>query len=365
MSIKKEGLTAAEVEKSRLEHGENVLTPPRRQSMWRLYIEKYQDPMIRILLVAAVVSLALAFVKQDFIETLGIIFAIILATTVGFFFERDAARKFDVLTQLGEEQPVKVVREGKVVEIPRREVVVGDVVIVETGDEVPADGQLFESTDLQVDESSLTGEPITTKECLPLSPSIATPHSDFESKKEKENSDEAYPKDMLLRSSMVMGGTGRYVVSAVGDETEIGHVARQATELTGVKTPLNIQLDKLAKMISKVGGGLSVAAFFAFLIHDILTNDLWHTSDYLSMVEVVLRYFMMAVTLIVMAVPEGLPMAVTLALALNMRRMLKSNNLVRKLQASETMGAVTVICTDKTGTHTTWAILRNRRCCAG
>ena len=352
MEIKKEGLTAAEVEKSRLEHGENVLTPPRRQSMWRLYIEKYQDPMIRILLVAAVVSLALAFVKQNFIETLGIIFAIILATTVGFFFERDAARKFDVLTQLGEEQPVKVVREGKVVEIPRREVVVGDVVIVETGDEVPADGQLFESTDLQVDESSLTGEPITTKECLPLSPSIATPHSDFESKKEKENSDEAYPKDMLLRSSMVMGGTGRYVVTAVGDETEIGHVARQATELTGVKTPLNIQLDKLAKMISKVGGGLSVAAFFAFLIHDLLTNDLWHTSDYLSMVEVVLRYFMMAVTLIVMAVPEGLPMAVTLALALNMRRMLKSNNLVRKLQASETMGAVTVICTDKTGTLT-------------
>ena len=352
MEIKREGLSAAEVEKSRLEHGENVLTPPRRQSMWRLYIEKYQDPMIRILLVAAVVSLALAFVKQDFIETLGIIFAIILATTVGFFFERDAARKFDVLTQLGEEQPVKVVREGKVVEIPRREVVVGDVVIVETGDEVPADGQLFESTDLQVDESSLTGEPITTKESLPLAPSIATPHSDFESKKEKENSDEAYPKNMLLRSSMVMGGTGRYVVSAVGDETEIGHVARQATELTGVKTPLNIQLDKLAKMISKVGGGLSVAAFFAFLIHDILTNDLWHTSDYLSMVEVVLRYFMMAVTLIVMAVPEGLPMAVTLALALNMRRMLKSNNLVRKLQASETMGAVTVICTDKTGTLT-------------
>ena len=352
MEIKREGLSAAEVEKSRLEHGENVLTPPRRQSMWRLYIEKYQDPMIRILLVAAVVSLTLAFVKQDFIETLGIIFAIILATTVGFFFERDAARKFDVLTQLGEEQPVKVVREEKVVEIPRREVVVGDVVIVETGDEVPADGQLFESTDLQVDESSLTGEPITTKESLPLAPSIATPHSDFESKKEKENSDEAYPKDMLLRSSMVMGGTGRYVVSAVGDETEIGHVARQATELTGVKTPLNIQLDKLAKMISKVGGGLSVAAFFAFLIHDILTNDLWHTSDYLSMVEVVLRYFMMAVTLIVMAVPEGLPMAVTLALALNMRRMLKSNNLVRKLQASETMGAVTVICTDKTGTLT-------------
>ena len=341
MEIKKEGLTAIEVEKSRLEHGENVLTPPRRQSMWHLYFEKYQDPMIRILLVAAVVSLALAFVKQDFVETLGIIFAIILATTVGFIFERDAARKFDVLTQLGEEQPVKVVREGKVVEIPRREVVVGDVVIVETGDEVPADGQLFETTDLQVDESSLTGEPMTNKESLPLSPS-----------KERGDSGEAYPKDMLLRSSMVMGGTGRYVVSAVGDETEIGHVARQATELTGVKMPLNIQLDKLAKLISKVGGGMSIAAFFVFLIHDLLTNNLWHTTDYLGMAEVVLHYFMMAVTLIVMAVPEGLPMTITLALALNMRRMLKSNNLVRKLQASETMGAVTVICTDKTGTLT-------------
>ena len=341
MDIRRQGLTTIEVEQSRLEHGENVLTPPKRQSMWALYLEKYQDPMIRILLVAAVVSLVLAFVKQDFVETIGIIFAIFLATTVGFIFERDAARKFDVLTQLGEEQPVKVVREGKIIEIPRREVVVGDVVIVETGDEVPADGHLFEATDLQVDESSLTGEPMTNKESLPLSPS-----------KKRGDSGEAYPKDMLLRSSMVMGGTGRYVVSAVGDETEIGHVARQATELTGVKTPLNIQLDRLAKLISKVGAGMSIAAFFAFLIHDLLTNDLWHTTDYLAMVEVVLRYFMMAVTLIVMAVPEGLPMAVTLALALNMRRMLKSNNLVRKLQASETMGAVTVICTDKTGTLT-------------
>ena len=341
MDIRRQGLTTIEVEQSRLEHGENVLTPPKRQSMWALYLEKYQDPMIRILLVAAVVSLVLAFVKQDFVETIGIIFAIFLATTVGFIFERDAARKFDVLTQLGEEQPVKVVREGKIIEIPRREVVVGDVVIVETGDEVPADGHLFEATDLQVDESSLTGEPMTNKESLPLSPS-----------KKRGDSGEAYPKDMLLRSSMVMGGTGRYVVSAVGDETEIGHVARQATELTGVKTPLNIQLDRLAKLISKVGAGMSIAAFFAFLIHDLLTNDLWHTTDYLAMVEVVLRYFMMAVTLIVMAVPEGLPMAVTLALALNMRRMLKSNNPVRKLQASETMGAVTVICTDKTGTLT-------------
>ena len=163
MKEKKQGLTAIEVEESRAKHGENVLTPPRRPSMWKLYLEKYQDPMVRILLVAAVVSLVLAFVKGDFIETIGIIAAVILATTVGFYFERDAARKFDVLTQLGEEQPVKVVREGTIMEIPRREVVVGDVVLVETGDEIPADGLLYESTDLQVDESSLTGEPMTDK----------------------------------------------------------------------------------------------------------------------------------------------------------------------------------------------------------
>ena len=348
------GLTPEEVQESRRLHGENVLTPPPRQSMWRLYIEKYQDPMVRILLVAALVSLVLAFVKDDFMETIGIIAAIILATTVGFYFERDAARRFDVLTQLSEEQPVKVVRNltpntdltsnpspkgeensCQVIEIPRREVVVGDVVIVETGDEVPADGRLFEATGLQVDESSLTGETMTEKYITP-----------------DLKGEEAYPKDLLLRSSMVMSGSGRYVVLAVGDETEIGHVARQATELTGVKTPLNMQLDRLAKLISKVGGVVSTTAFVVFLLHDMLTNALWQSNDYLGMLEVALKYFMMAVTLIVMAVPEGLPMAVTLALALNMRRMLKSNNLVRKLQASETMGAVTVICTDKTGTLT-------------
>ena len=373
------GLSPEEVQESRRLHGENVLTPPPRQSMWRLYIEKYQDPMVRILLVAALVSLVLAFVKDDFMETIGIIAAIILATTVGFYFERDAARRFDVLTQLSEEQLVKVVRNltpntdltsnpspkgeensCQVIEIPRREVVVGDVVIVETGDEVPADGRLFEATGLQVDESSLTGETMTEKYITPdeLAPNpglTPNPSPRGEGNYRGDGNlkgEEAYPKNMLLRSSMVMSGSGRYVVLAVGDETEIGHVARQATELTGVKTPLNMQLDRLAKLISKVGGVVSTTAFVVFLLHDMLTNALWQGTDYLGMLEVALKYFMMAVTLIVMAVPEGLPMAVTLALALNMRRMLKSNNLVRKLQASETMGAVTVICTDKTGTLT-------------
>ena len=378
MKERKKGLTAAEVAASRKRHGENVLTPPRRKPLWKLYLEKYEDPIIRILLVAAAVSLVLAFVENDFVETIGIILAVLFATTVGFYFERDAARKFNVLTALGEEQPVKVVRNeavqsskfkvqsSKVIEIPRREVVVGDLVIVETGDEVPADGLLIEATDLQVDESSLTGEPLTTKgvgsEELQTSNlksplgrrTLATSGTQEISnlKPQTSNVNGAYPYNMLLRSSMVKNGSGYYIVTAVGDETEIGHVAREATELTSVKTPLNMQLDRLAKLISKVGSAVSILAFAAFLTHDMLTSPLWSTDDYIGMASVVLKYFMMAVTLIVMAVPEGLPMAVTLALALNMRRMLKSNNLVRKLQASETMGAITVICTDKTGTLT-------------
>lgn len=332
------GLNGQQVEQSRREHGENLLTPPKRTSLLRLYLEKYNDPIIRILLVAAVASLALAFFHKDFIETIGIVLAIILATTIGFYFERDAAKKFDVLTALGEESPVKVRRNGTVTEIPRKDVVVGDVVIIEVGDEIPADGKLIASTDLQIDESSLTGEPIISKHVV----TDETP-SDKEA---------TYPSDTVLRSTMVMNGNGVAVVTAVGDSTEIGKVARKATEMTAVKTPLNIQLGKLAKLISKIGTGVSVSAFVIFLTHDIMTNPLWQGTDYLKMAEVTLNYFMMAVTLIVMAVPEGLPMAVTLALALNMRRMLKSNNLVRKLHACETMGAATVICTDKTGTLT-------------
>ena len=348
--MRESGLSASEVAESRLKYGENVLTPPRRRSLWRLYLEKYEDPIIRILLVAAVISLMLAFVSGEFVETIGIILAVFFATTVGFYFERDAARKFSLLTLLGEEQPVKVLRDGRVQQVPRREVVVGDVVLIETGDEVPADGHLFLATDLQVDESSLTGEPIAEKK-----PENAETSGTSDNPLPLGNPAPqagAFPAHLLLRSSMVMSGMGRMQVTAVGDDTEIGRVAREATEISQVKTPLNQQLDRLAKLISKVGSAVSTLAFLAFLIHDILTNPLWKTGDFIGMAEVVLRYFMMAVTLIVMAVPEGLPMAVTLALALNMRRMLKSNNLVRKLQASETMGAVTVICTDKTGTLT-------------
>ena len=330
---KRIGLTDEQVKQSREQHGKNVLTPPQRTSLWKLYLDKYRDPIIQILLVAAFVSLILAFIEKNFMETIGIFVAVFLATTVGFYFERDAAKKFNLLTALSEEQPVKVRRNGKVMEIPRHDVVVGDVVLVEVGDEVPADGELIVCNDLQINESALTGEPVTEKSL-------------------EGGGDGAYPRNVILRSTMVMNGRGEFVVTAVGDATEIGKVAKKSTEQTSVETPLHMQLDKLAKMISKVGSVVSVAAFFIFLIHDILTNPAWGGKDYFYMAEIVLKYFMMAVTLIVMAVPEGLPMAITLSLALNMRRMLKSNNLVRKLHACETMGAVTVICTDKTGTLT-------------
>ena len=330
---KRIGLTDEQVKQSREQHGKNVLTPPQRTSLWKLYLDKYRDPIIQILLVAAFVSLILAFIEKNFMETIGIFVAVFLATTVGFYFERDAAKKFNLLTALSEEQPVKVRRNGKVMEIPRHDVVVGDVVLVEVGDEVPADGELIVCNDLQINESTLTGEPVTEKSL-------------------EGGGDGAYPRNVILRSTMVMNGRGEFVVTAVGDATEIGKVAKKSTEQTSVETPLHMQLDKLAKMISKVGSVVSVAAFFIFQIHDILTNPAWGGKDYFYMAEIVLKYFMMAVTLIVMAVPEGLPMAITLSLALNMRRMLKSNNLVRKLHACETMGAVTVICTDKTGTLT-------------
>ena len=346
------GLSDEQVRTSRQQYGDNVLTPPKKTSLWKLYLDKYRDPIIQILLIAALVSLVLAFVEHDFVETLGIFIAIFIATTVGFYFECDAARKFRVLTTINEDQPVKMLRDGKVMRVPRRDVVVGDIILVETGDEIPADAVLVEAVNLQIDESSLTGEPLTSKSVTDEQGQQAADAASQHSTLNTQHSSETYPKNVILRSTMVMNGHGTAIVTRVGDSTEIGKVATEATEATQTKTPLNIQLGKLAKLISKVGTGVSIAAFVIFLGHDILTNSLWHTNNYLAMLQVVLNYFMMAVTLIVMAVPEGLPMAVTLALALNMRRMLKFNNLVRKLHASETMGAVTVICTDKTGTLT-------------
>ena len=330
------GLTQAEVAENRRKYGENQLTPPAKISMWKLYLEKFEDPIIRILLVATCISLVLAIIENNFVETIGIFLAIFLSTAIGFYFERDATKKFEILNTLEEEQPVKVRRNGEVQEVMRKDLVVGDVILIETGDEIPADARLVETVDLQVNESALTGELITTK----------TAHCT------QETTNEAYPANVILRSSMVMSGRGVAVVTAVGDQTEIGKVSQQATTQTNIKTPLNVQLEKLAKLISKIGSAVAILTFVIFMVHNVLTNPIWQTNNYFAMTEVILHYFMFSVTILVIAVPEGLPMAITLALALNMRRMLKANNLVRKLHAAETMGAITVICTDKTGTLT-------------
>lgn len=334
------GLSDQEVIESRNKNGINLLTPPKRHSMWKLYWEKFQDPVIRILLVAAVFSLVISVFENEYAETIGIFFAIFLATGIGFYFEYDANKKFDLLNAVGEEIPVTVIRNGKIREIPRKEIVVGDIVILNTGEEVPADGKLLEAVSLQVNESTLTGELMVAK-------STDEAHFDKEA---------TYPSDEVMRGTTITDGHGIMRVERVGDTTEIGKVARQATEQSQEQTPLNIQLSRLASLIGKAGFTIAILTFIIFTSKDLYeylsvtaVTD-WH--QWLDIARIVLKYFMMAVTLIVVAVPEGLPMSVSLSLALNMRRMLKTNNLVRKMHACETMGAITVICTDKTGTLT-------------
>lgn len=336
----KTGLTSEQVEASRRQHGRNLLTPPKRPSIWRLYAEKYKDPIIRILLIAALFSLGIGIYENEYVETIGILVAVFLATTIGFYFEYDAQKKFDILNALGQEELVTVIRDSQAMQVPRSELVVGDVVILEQGVEIPADGLLLEAINLQVNESSLTGEPICHK-------TTDEAHFDREA---------TYPSNRVLRSSMVVDGHGCMKVDAVGDETEIGHVARHATTFTDIETPLNQQLNRLSKLINKVAFTISLLVFVAGTFHGLYVyfQELMpgQPIDWAIIAATLLKWFMVTVTLIVMAVPEGLPMAVTLSLALNMRRMLRTNNLVRKLHACETMGAVTVICTDKTGTLT-------------
>ena len=334
------GLTDNEVLQSREKNGVNLLTPPKRPSLWKLYLEKFEDPVVRVLLVAAIFSLVISIIENEYAETIGIIAAILLATGIGFFFEYDANKKFDLLNAVNEETLVKVIRNGHVQEIPRKDVVVDDIIILETGEEIPADGQLLEAISLQVNESNLTGEPVINKTVI---------EADFDE-------EATYASNLVMRGTTVVDGHGTMRVLHVGDATEIGKVARQSTEENLEPTPLNIQLTKLANLIGKIGFTVAGLAFLIFFVKDVLlfydfsSLNGWH--EWLPVFERTLKYFMMAVTLIVVAVPEGLPMSVTLSLALNMRRMLSTNNLVRKMHACETMGAITVICTDKTGTLT-------------
>ena len=336
------GLSTQQVEENRLKYGSNVLTPPEKESLWKQFLEKFEDPIIRILLLAWVLSMIISSVhcwgpEQEgfaaFLEPLGIFFAIMLASTIGFFFEVKAARAFEVLNAVNDDIMVTVIRDGKVQEVSRKEIVVGDVVMLGTGDEVPADGVLLEAHSLQINESTLTGEPVIAK---------TTVEADFDS-------EATYPSNRVLRSTTVVDGHGVMCVDLVGDATEYGKVNQGALIDNNLETPLQLQLKRLAGVISKMGYAVAAVTFVMLTAKVFIADEAMSTMD---IVSALLHNFMIAVTLIVVSVPEGLPMSVTLSLALSMNRMLKTNNLVRKMHACETMGAATIICTDKTGTLT-------------
>ena len=335
-----EGLTKEEVLESRLRYGTNVFSEPEKVPLWIRFLQKFKDPLIIILLVAGVLSVSISFyeyfvLREDttvFFEPVGIFIAILLATGLAFLFEVKADREFAILNQVNDEEPVVVIREGRRLQIPKCDVVVGDIVLINTGDEIPADGLLLEAVSMNVDESTLTGEPVCYK-------SVADQDFDPEA---------TFPTNQVLRGTKVMEGHGTFRVQAVGDATENGKVYEAARIDDSVKTPLNEQLERLGTLIARVSYGIA----FLVIVGRVMMYFHHYDFEWVHFVSYVLQTVMIAVTLIVVAVPEGLPMAVTLSLAYSMRRMLKTNNLVRKMHACETMGAATVICTDKTGTLT-------------
>ena len=335
------GLTDAEVLESRKKYGVNILTPPEKEPLWKQFLEKFTDPLIIILMIAGVLSIGISFYEYFgpnegftvFFEPIGIFVAILLATGLAFYFELKADKEFAILNQVNDDELVEVIRNGNATQIPKKDVVVGDIVIINTGAEVPADGELLECVSLNVDESTLTGEPMCHK---------SVDEKDFDT-------EATYPTNHVLKGTKVMEGHGIFRVTAVGDKTENGKVFVAAQIDDSVKTPLNEQLDGLSDLITKLSYGFAVLVVVGRLLIYFLGDN---SMEWAHITAYVLQTLMIAVTLIVVAVPEGLPMAVTLSLAYSMRRMLKTNNLVRKMHACETMGATTVICTDKTGTLT-------------
>lgn len=335
------GLTAAQVEENRGLHGDNVLTPVEKESIWKKFFEKFKDPTIVILIVAAVLSLGVALYEvwkhgegmDAFLEPLGIMIAVLLATGLSFYFEQKADKEFAILNKVNDDEPVRVIRDGHTIEIPKRDVVVGDLVVIETGNEIPADAKLLDSMSLMVDESTLTGEPIALKFSDP----------------QLYDKESTFPTNHVMRGTKVMEGHGLCEVFAVGDKTENGKVFKAAQIDQGTRTPLNEQLDRLGNLISKLGYSIAVLVLVGRLVVYFSGLEVFEWTDFVSFL---LQTIMIAVTVVVVSVPEGLPMAVTLSLAYSMQRMLKTNNLVRKMHACETMGATTVICTDKTGTLT-------------
>lgn len=309
-----------------------------KKKWWQLYLEKFKDPIIIILLVALGVSFVVGFIEGSLIESIGILVAIILATGVGFWMEYSAKKKFDILNQISDTENVKVIRNnGTTMEIPKDELVVGDIVILSAGDEIPADIELLEAIEFKVDESTMTGESVAVGKRAKIN-------------EEETWNDSGFAPFLVLRSTKITEGSGVGVVIKVGDETEIGKTTRQAMEETGGETPLNKQLDGLAGLVSKAAFTMAGLLLLFLNIHHFGFTDF--DSGWLNILGTEVKFFMMAVTLIVVAVPEGLPLASTLSLAFSMKTMARENNLVKKMHACETIGAVNVIFSDKTGTLT-------------
>ena len=335
------GLTPQQVAENRKKYGENILTPPEKDPLWRQFLEKFHEPLIIILLVAGLLSVGIACYEhygldkggEVFFEPVGIFVAIMLATGLSFYFEWQANKEFAILNQVNDDEPVEVIRQGNTTMIPRRELVVEDVVVLNTGMEVPADAVLLTSTSLQIDESTLTGEPICHKSERP----------------EEADPDATYPTNQVMKGTKVMEGHAICRVTAVGDHTAQGKVFEAVQIDNSIRTPLDEQLGQLGKWITVVSYIVATGIVVGRIVAYLTAMDHFQWIDFTAYM---LQTFMIAVTLIVVSVPEGLPMTVTLCLAYSMRRMLKSNNLVRKMHACETMGATTVICTDKTGTLT-------------
>ena len=335
------GLTDIEVAESRRLNGSNVLTPAEPVPWYRQFLAKFRDPLIIILLVAGLLSVCISLYEYFsleqgptvFFEPVGIFIAILLATGLGFYFEWRANKEFAILNQVNDDEPVQVMRNGNPTSVPRRDVVVGDILLLNTGQEIPADSRLLESMMLSVDESTLTGEPIARKSADP----------------EQQDPEATFPTDVVLRGTRVMEGHGVARVTAVGDDTENGKVFEATRIDDSVSTPLTEQLDRLGRLIARMSYIVGAAVVIGRVIMYLHMNPAFELVPFLTYL---LQTLMIAVTLVVVSVPEGLPMAVTLSLAYSMRRMLRTNNLVRKLHACETMGATTVICTDKTGTLT-------------
>jgi Ca2+-transporting ATPase len=333
----KRGLSELEVQAARAQYGSNVLTPPPSTPWWKLLLEKFQDPIIMILVAAAIISIIVGIIDGNLIEPIGILIAIGLATGVGFWMEWSAKKKFDILNQAKDSEPVKVIRSGQTMEIPKTDLVPGDVVILATGDEVPADLDMYEAINLKIDESSMTGESV---------PASKTPRESAE-----DWAGSGFAPWEALRGTRVMEGSGTGIVVKTGDNTEIGKTTRAAMEESGLDTPLQRQLDGLASMVNKIAFTLAATLIVLLNIHHWFFADAIDTT-FMGIVMTELKFLMMAVVLVVVAVPEGMPLATVVSLAFSMRTMMKENNLIKKMHACETIGAVNVIFSDKTGTLT-------------